>query len=438
MAHSNIFAEEINQPIINIGIIGHVSNGKSTVVRGMSQKITQKYKKEIETNKTIKLGYANCKIYKCQTCEKPQCYKSVSSDINEEVCEYCNNKMVLARHVSFVDSPGHNILMATMLNGACIMDSAVLIESAANKIVPAPQTAEHLIVAEVMNLSNPCICINKIDLVDKKETSEKISILKKFVEGTIFEKSPIIPVSANFNINLDILGQYIVENIKIPDKQINSDCEMIIVRSFNVNHQHISITELQGGVVGGSIIMGKLMTNQNVRLLPGFVVQNPNNDTSYIYKPIDSKVIEIYSENNKLDHAISGGLIATKLTIDPYFTIQDKLIGNILISNKNTTYKVLEEFTVKFTKIKQQKEILEEDYTKISENDIVTINSNAKNIDCVIGEKNNNLITFKSKTGPICAKIGGKITISKKSKVFGPRIIGYGIIESGKESKLLV
>jgi translation initiation factor 2 subunit 3 len=114
------------QATINIGTIGHVAHGKSTVVKAISGVQTVRFKNELERNITIKLGYANAKIYKCQNeeCPRPTCYKSYKSDKEvNPTCERegCGGTMKLLRHVSFVDCPGHDILMSTMLSGAAVM-----------------------------------------------------------------------------------------------------------------------------------------------------------------------------------------------------------------------------------------------------------------------------------------------------------------------------
>jgi translation initiation factor 2 subunit 3 len=94
--------------------------------------------REKKRNITIKLGYANAKLFKCPTCPAPQCYKSYSSSQPDDVqCpnEGCSSKMLLTRHVSFVDCPGHDTLMATMLAGAAVMDAALLLV-AGNQVYP--------------------------------------------------------------------------------------------------------------------------------------------------------------------------------------------------------------------------------------------------------------------------------------------------------------
>merc|ERR1712130_878750 len=142
------------QATINIGTIGHVAHGKSTVVKALSGVHTVRFKNELERNITIKLGYANAKIYKSEDprCQRPVCYTSASST-KEDVFKMNGFEYGLVRHVSFVDCPGHDILMATMLNGAAVMDAALLL-IAGNESCPQPQTSEHLAAIEIMKLKH--------------------------------------------------------------------------------------------------------------------------------------------------------------------------------------------------------------------------------------------------------------------------------------------
>lgn len=93
------------QATINIGTIGHVAHGKSTVVKAISGVQTVRFKNELERNITIKLGYANAKIYKCdnEACPRPTCYKSYKSEKEvDPPCESpgCGGRYRLVRHVS--------------------------------------------------------------------------------------------------------------------------------------------------------------------------------------------------------------------------------------------------------------------------------------------------------------------------------------------------
>jgi translation initiation factor 2 subunit 3 len=94
------------QATINIGTIGHVAHGKSTVVKAISGVQTVRFKNELERNITIKLGYANAKIYKCdnEECPRPTCFRSYKSDKEvDPACERegCSGTYRLLRHVSY-------------------------------------------------------------------------------------------------------------------------------------------------------------------------------------------------------------------------------------------------------------------------------------------------------------------------------------------------
>ena len=93
------------QATINIGTIGHVAHGKSTIVKAISGVQTVRFKNELERNITIKLGYANAKIYKCDSekCPRPACYKSFNSEKEiDPPCERkgCEGTYRLIRHIS--------------------------------------------------------------------------------------------------------------------------------------------------------------------------------------------------------------------------------------------------------------------------------------------------------------------------------------------------
>ena len=94
-------------------------------------------------------------------------------------------KYSLVRHVSFVDCPGHDILMATMLNGAAVMDAALLL-IAANETCPQPQTSEHLAAIEIMKLKHILILQNKIDLCRESQLREQYDQILRYVSLLYF------------------------------------------------------------------------------------------------------------------------------------------------------------------------------------------------------------------------------------------------------------
>src|SRR3989344_1695959 len=210
------------QPEINIGLVGHVDHGKTTLTQALSGIWTDTHSEEIKRGITIRLGYANVSIYKCRKCKN------------------CGNKAEFQRKVSLVDAPGHETLMATMLSGAAIMDSALLV-IAANEECPQPQTREHLMALEITGIKSIIIVQNKIDLVNEEEARKNYDQIKKFVDGSIAKDAPIIPISAQHDINIDALLEAIEVNFKTPKRDLSKDPIMFVARSFDINKPGLEI-----------------------------------------------------------------------------------------------------------------------------------------------------------------------------------------------------
>jgi translation initiation factor 2 subunit 3 len=264
------------QATINIGTIGHVAHGKSTLVKAISGVQTVKFKNELVRNITIKLGYANAKIYKCEEGIKntPGNYTSRGSGCADEFMEDGKTWKV-QRHVSFVDCPGHDILMATMLNGAAVMDAALLL-IAGNEVCPQPQTSEHLAAVEIMRLQNILILQNKVDLVKPEQAQAQYDQIKSFVAGTVADSAPIIPISAVLRYNIDVVCEYIARYIPIPIRNFTGIPRLIVIRSFDVNKPGEEVEHLKGGVAGGSILQGVLRIGDEIEVRPGIVTKEPD------------------------------------------------------------------------------------------------------------------------------------------------------------------
>ena len=195
------------QPECNIGTIGHVDHGKTTLVEAITGVWAAKHSEELRRGITIKLGYADVAIYKCPKCKPPQSYST------KPTCQVCGGSAKFVRAVSFVDAPGHEALMATMLSGAAVMDGALLV-IAADEHCPQPQSREHLAAIEITGVKNLIIVQNKIDIVSEKRALESHQEIVQFVKGTVAENSPIIPVSAQHSLNIDVVIQVSEERIE--------------------------------------------------------------------------------------------------------------------------------------------------------------------------------------------------------------------------------
>ena len=315
------------QATMNIGTIGHFAHGKTTLVRAISGIQTTRHKIEKERNITYVLGYANAKLYKYPKFPEPECYKSLGSDGDDSPrCQKCGEILELLRHISFVDCPGHDILMAAMLNGAAVIDAALLLV-ASNETCPQPQTSEHLAAVENMDLENIIIIQNKIDLIREESAKEHYSQIRKFVQGTKAAKSPILPISAQLKYNIDAVIYYLC-NLPIPKRDFISPPRFIIVRSFDINHPGEEAENLQGGVAGGTLIRSILKLGEVVEIRPGNVIREANACKKSF--PIYSRIVSLKAEKNDLIYAILGGLIGVGLKLDPALTRGNRLVGKFL------------------------------------------------------------------------------------------------------------
>lgn len=428
----------IKQPIVNIGMIGHVSDGKSTLTKCLTGTTTQKHTSELVRNITIKLGYANAKIFKCDQCVPPECYQSANSSIMEHFCIICNGVTTLVMHTSHVDCPGHHDLMSVMLNGTAVMDRTIVVESCVNQTFPAPQTVEHYNITKEIGIPPVLAVLNKADLMIKQKDKlpQLMAELRQFINSPT---TPIIPISGTLGINIDIVCECLA-NLTIPQKDLASDFKMLVIRSFNVNHPGTKISDLKGGVFGGSITRGIMKVGDSAIVFPGFtniISQEVNTEneqnTRYQYCPLKCKIISINSDKNSLDFAISGGLIGVQLDIDPGMTCNDNLVGQVMFkeSTNMSNVKVFELIQITHKKIEGKTTI-------IKTNDILHINVNSNKITCKVIKKSSKYLNLLLDV-PICAELGDKVTVGIPIKATNDTnnlmdIYGYGEILDGAES----
>ncbi|MEM1619495.1 MAG: translation initiation factor IF-2 subunit gamma [Fervidicoccaceae archaeon] len=315
--------EEWRQPEVNIGTAGHVDHGKTTLVAALTGVWTSRHSEELKRGMTIKLGYADGAIYRCSGCEPPQAYSPFPT------CAECpeGSEPLLERRVSYVDAPGHEVLMATMLSGAALMDGALLVV-AANEKCPQPQTLEHFVALQIIGTKRLIIVQNKVDIVSPERAKESYAEIKKLVEGTWAEDAPIIPVSALKRANVDALLMAIQEYIPTPERDPSKPPLMYVARSFDVNKPGTPADKLVGGVVGGSVMQGELRVGQEVVLTPGTKVVKPSGRETY--EPLRTKITSMRFGDVEVERARPGGLVAIGTELDPSLAKADGLVGNVL------------------------------------------------------------------------------------------------------------
>eukprot|EP00933_Yihiella_yeosuensis_P083392 TRINITY_DN9759_c1_g1_i1.p1 TRINITY_DN9759_c1_g1~~TRINITY_DN9759_c1_g1_i1.p1 ORF type:complete len:465 (-),score=124.22 TRINITY_DN9759_c1_g1_i1:281-1675(-) len=430
------------QATMNVGTIGHVAHGKSTIVKGLSGIHTVKFKAEKERNITIKLGYANAKIYKCddEEIERPSCYTSFGSATPDSVPHPEKGNWKLIRHVSFVDCPGHDILMATMLNGAAVMDAALLLV-AGNEACPQPQTSEHLAAVEIMRLKHIIILQNKVELIKEAQAKAQYEEIKKFVAGTAADSSPIIPISAVLKYNVDVICEYLCTQVPIPPRDFTSSPTMIIIRSFDVNRPGEEVANLKGGVAGGSILKGVLRVGDEIEIRPGRI--SKDGDGNIVCKPIRSQIMTLAAEKNALKFAVPGGLIGVGTKVDPTFTRGDRIVGHVL-GHPGKLPSIYIEIEVKFYLLRRLLGVKTDGdskagkVSKLKKGEILMVNIGSTAAGGrVLGIKGENDSSAKvTLTSPVCTQEGDKVALSRRIDKHW-RLIGWGTIIKGTTIKPL-
>ena len=306
------------QPEVNIGLVGHVDHGKTTLVEALSGEWTDQHSEEMKRGISIRLGYADATFRECPDLEEPERYTV------EESCPDGSESEHL-RTVSFVDAPGHETLMATMLSGAAIMDGAVLV-IAANEPVPRAQTEEHLMALDIIGIENIVVAQNKIDLVDRDQAVRNYEQIEEFVEGTVAEGAPIVPISAQQSANMDLLIGTIEEEIPTPDRDPDTDARMQVARSFDINRPGTTWEDLTGGVIGGSLTQGRLAVDDEIEIKPGREIEEGGSSE---YQPVETTIRSLQAGGEFVDDVTPGGLLGVGTGLDPSLTKGDALAGQV-------------------------------------------------------------------------------------------------------------
>lgn len=406
------FAAKINPkeiPEINIGLFGHVDHGKTTLTQALTGKMTDTHSEEIKRGISIRLGYADVTFYKCKKC---------NTYCTTKKCPKCFEDCDIQRTVSFVDAPGHESLMATVLTGSALINGAILV-IAANEKCPSPQTHEHLKALDVVGIKNIIIVQNKIDIVDDERVKKSYDEIKEFIKGTVAEDASIIPVSAMKRVNIEYIIESIEENIPTPKRDLTKDPRMYVARSFDVNKPGSGIEKLVGGIIGGSIVDGKLKKGQEIELKPGVRV-------GQTWNPIRTKIVTMEKAGKKLDEADAGGLLGILTGLDPSLTKADGMVGNIVgLPGKLPETKHKIDFEIHLLeRIVGTKEEIKMENIKLNELLMINIGT-GRSVGTVtkLGGKNVEL-TLKL---PVCADKGERVVLSRQ--ILGRwRLIGFGIL----------
>jgi len=242
---------ERTKPHVNVGTIGHVDHGKTTLTAAITTVLSKQ-----PGNKT--------RAYRFDEIDNAPEEKERGVTINITHVEYETEK----RHYAHIDAPGHADYIKNMITGAAQMDGAILVISAPDG--PMPQTREHVILARQVNVPSIVVALNKIDAVDDPEIIELVEadirdLLKKYEYPG--DEVPIVKVSALKALEGDPEAEkQVLELMKAVDDYIPEPVRDVD-KPFAMPIEDVFSIKGRGTVVTGRVERGKLKLNEEVEIV---------------------------------------------------------------------------------------------------------------------------------------------------------------------------
>ncbi|WP_108665830.1 elongation factor Tu [Euzebya rosea] len=232
---------ERTKPHMNIGTIGHVDHGKTTLTAAITTVLAK--------------NNPNVTASAFDMIDKAPEERERGITINVSHVEYETEK----RHYAHVDAPGHADYVKNMITGAAQMDGAILVVSAADG--PMPQTREHVLLARQVGVPNLVVALNKVDMVDDEELLELVELeVRELLSSYEFDgdECPVIPVSAlkalegdeAWEQNILDLMQAVDDFFPDPERDLDKPFLMPIEDVFSITGRGTVVTgRIEGGVV---------------------------------------------------------------------------------------------------------------------------------------------------------------------------------------------
>ena len=240
---------ERNKPHINIGTIGHVDHGKTTLTSAIHHVLAKK-------------GLA--KEMKYEEIDKAPEEKARGLTINIHHSEYETEK----RHYAHIDAPGHADYIKNMITGAAQMDGAILVVSAPDG--PMPQTKEHILLAQQVNVPAIIVFLNKVDMVHDKEIIDLVEmevreLLTKYEYPG--DKVPVIKGSALKAIEGDAEAVKAIEELMNAADTYIPEPVRDVDKPFLMPIEDVFTIQGRGTVVTGRVARGVLKVNDEVEIV---------------------------------------------------------------------------------------------------------------------------------------------------------------------------
>jgi len=470
------------QPTLNIMTSGDVSHGKSTLLAALSGEATGKHSAEKKGNMTIRLGYTSCKIWKCLVCPRPRCFFSTHSDtkLKSVVCSHCgskpnkshkkyhdgSSKVLLMRHLSFVDVPGHAQLMQTMVSATSVADAAILVIDA-SKPCPGKQTSQHLDAMNLLGLMEEhrvIIAQNKVDLISPSKACLSFEEIRKYLgcfgDDGLAYNTPIIPISAQSKLNVDALCHAVIHSLPryscklMTHRNGREHLHANVIRSFDVNKARDlqtvdDIDKMAGGVLGGAVMNGHLEIGQEIEIRPGYLRRKKTAkqrnalmdrlQPQWEAQPIRTTVKSLQYGKIRASSAYPGGNVGIQTNIDPSLTKSDGMCGHVIIdANHPNPPPIFNKFKMSYSflcdaAIRQKPFRCNTKQFETIKVNIGSFKMKAEVVECGVGEYGGILCVLEA---PICARVGDKVGICRQSKKKEWAFVAGGIIRETKTMKV--
>ncbi len=274
---------------------------------------------------------------------------------------------------------------------------------------------------DIIGIKNVVIAQNKIDIVSREDAIKHYNQIKEFVKGTVAENAPIVPISAQQKVNIDVLIKTIEETIPTPKHDLEKPVILYVARSFDVNRPGTVPAKLNGGVIGGTISQGKLNVKDEIEIRPGRKVESENRET---WLPITTSVTRLVYGGDAVDTATPGGLLAVGTKLDPAMTKSDGMAGQV-VGRPGTLPPVWQKFVMKTQLLDRVVGVSEEEKVKsIATSEPLMLSVGTSMTIGVVTSARKDEAEVKLKR-PVCAEVGSRIAISRRIGARW-RLIGVG------------
>jgi len=247
-----------------VGTAGHIDHGKTTLVRALTGVDTDRLPEEKKRGISIELGYAFLDVPGADTTQR----------------------------IGFIDVPGHERLVHTMLAGATGIDFGLLLVAADDGVMP--QTREHLAVLSLLGLTRGAVAITKADRVDATRVEQVRAQVERLLSGTPLDGVPMLPVSSHSGVGLEALRERLFDAARVTPARASQGetFRLAIDRAFTLDGV--------GTVVTGTVHAGCVRVGDELALCPSARGES-------------ARVRSLHAQNRAVTQAVAGQRCAVAL-----------------------------------------------------------------------------------------------------------------------------